>query len=119
MEENRFNIDFKGNRILSNTQIHGKIQTKQSILIDGKVQGNVVSEQCIIINQGAFILGDVVCAELYLNGTITGNAHVTHKTTLGAQAIIEGALITAILTITPGASIQKGLKLQKPTTPKP
>ena len=118
MEGNQFHIDFKGNRILSDTQVHGNIQTRQSILVDGKVLGNVESEACIIMNQGATIWGDVVCDELFLNGTITGTAHVAHKTTLGAQALIEGALITATLEITPGASIQNGLKLQKTTTTK-
>ena len=102
MEEKNFNTNFKENQIFKDTQIKGDIHTKQGISI----------------HQGVLIQGDVVCDELYLNGTITGNVQVTHNTTLGTQALIEGRLVTATLEIASGASIKKGLKLQKPTTPK-
>lgn len=113
-----FNIDFEGNRILEDVQINGQFKTNKSIRLDGMIQGCVQTDKCIIVNQSGLIEGDVRCDELYLNGTITGNVCVTHKTTLGATAVIKGGLITDTLEITPGATIQKGLKLQKSTPQK-
>ena len=118
MNETGFNIDFEGSRILEDVQINGQLKTNKSICLDGIIQGCVQTDKCIIVNQNGLIEGDVACDELFLNGTITGNVCVTHKTTMGATAVIKGGLTTATLEITPGATIQKGLKLQKPTIPK-
>ncbi len=118
MNQTHFDTDFEGNRISINTQITGQFKTNQSIYLNGKIRGLVESDRCIVITPNAIVEGDVHCDELYIEGTITGNAHVAHQTTMGAKAIIEGGLITDSLVITPGATIKKGLKLQKATTPK-
>ena len=107
MNQERFDIEYEGNRILENTRIDGNLKTDKSVYLDGMIQGNVHA------GKGGKVDGDVDCDELYINGTITGNVCVACKTVMGGDAVIEGGLITDTLEITLGATIRKGLKLKK------
>ena len=107
MNQERFDIEYEGNRILENTRIDGNLKTDKSVYLDGMIQGNVHAGKLVKVD------GDVDCDELYINGTITGNVCVACKTVMGGDAVIEGGLITDTLEITLGATIRKGLKLKK------
>lgn len=113
MNQERFDIEYEGNRILENTRIDGNLKTDKSVYLDGMIQGNVHAGKLVIINKGGKVDGDVDCDELYINGTITGNVCVACKTVMEGDAVIEGGLITDTLEITLGATIRKGLKLKK------
>ena len=102
MNQERFDIEYEGNRILENTRIDGNLKTDKSVYLDGMIQGNVHAGKLVIINKGGKV-----------NGTITGNVCVACKTVMGGDAVIEGGLITDTLEITLGATIRKGLKLKK------
>ncbi len=73
MNQERFDIEYEGNRILENTRIDGNLKTDKSVYLDGMIQGNVHAGKLVIINKGGKVDGDVDCDELYINGTITGN----------------------------------------------
>ena len=97
MNQERFDIEYEGNRILENTRIDGNLKTDKSVYLDGMIQGNVHAGKLVIINKGGKVDGDVDCDE----------------TVMGGDAVIEGGLITDTLEITLGATIRKGLKLKK------
>lgn len=112
MDQDRFDIEYVGSRLLADAMICGHIKSDKSICLDGTIRGNVDSAKSVIINKTGVVDGDVECNDLYLNGKITGNATVKGKAVLGGSAEIQGGLITAMLEITPGAKIRKGLKLK-------
>ena len=112
MDQERFDIDFKGDQILSETRIDGLLKTEQSVCVDGVIRGTVQATGAVIVNRTGRIEGDVSCNELYLNGTVTGNDCVNHRTVMGKSAVIEGALMTSTLVITPGAATRNGLRLK-------
>lgn len=113
MNQERFDIEYEGDRILENTRIDGNLKTGKSVCLDGVIQGDVRAGKLVIINKGGKIDGNVDCDGLYINGTVTGNGCVACKTVMGADAVIEGGLITGTLEITLGATIRKGLELKK------
>ena len=41
MNQERFDIEYEGNRILENTRIDGNLKTDKSVYLDGMIQGNV------------------------------------------------------------------------------
>ena len=109
MNQEGFDTDYEGNRILADVRIDGNLKADKSICLDGMIQGDVHTSRLLIVSKGALIEGNVNCDELY----ISGNVCVTRKTVMGAEAVIEGGLMTDCLEITPGARIGKGLKLKK------
>lgn len=112
MNQERFDIEYEGSRILENTRIDGNLKTDKSVYLDGMIQGNVQAGKLVIINKGGKIDGNVDCDELYINGTVTGDVSVAYKTVMGVDAVIEGVLVTGMLEITLGATIRKGLKFK-------
>lgn len=112
MDQDRFDIDCAGNSILADTCISGHVKSDKMLCLDGLVLGNVECADRVVINRTGRVDGEVRCGELYLNGSVTGNVLVRGKTVLGASAVIGGGLTTAVLEITPGARIDKGLKLK-------
>ena len=112
MNQDRFDIDYEGSRILADARINGGIKSNKVICLDGFVEVNIYCAGCVIINKNAVVDGDVDCEALFLNGKITGNASVDHKSVLGTNAEIRGGLITTSLEISPGAKIGLGLKLK-------
>lgn len=112
MEQDFFDINHAGCRILADTRICGNIESDKDICLDGLIEGNVCSKKQVIVNVGGIVEGEVDCEMLFLNGKITGNVQVHQKAVLGASAVIEGGLITTCLEITPGARIVRGLKLK-------
>lgn len=112
MDQDCFDIEFAGSRLLADANIFGHLKSDKSLCLDGTIQGNVHCTKILIINKTGLIDGNVECDELYLNGKITGDVCVKGKSVLGASAEILGGLITFGLEITPGAKIHKGLKLK-------
>ena len=64
MNQERFDIEYEGNRILENTRIDGNLKTDKSVYLDGMIQGNVHAGKLVIINKGGKVDGDVDCDEL-------------------------------------------------------
>ena len=112
MDQDRFDIDYEGSRILADTRVNGDVKSNKDICLNGFIEGNIYCAGCVIINRNAVVDGDVDCEALFLNGKITGNASVDHKSVLGTNAEIRGGLITTSLEISPGAKIGLGLKLK-------
>lgn len=52
MNQERFDIEYEGNRILENTRIDGNLETDKSVYLDGMIQGNVHAGKLVIINKG-------------------------------------------------------------------
>ena len=52
MNQERFDIEYEGNRILENTRIDGNLKTDKSVYLDGMIQGNVHAGKLVIINKG-------------------------------------------------------------------
>ena len=61
MNQERFDIEYEGNRILENTRIDGNLKTDKSVYLDGMIQGNVHAGKLVIINKGGKVDGDVDC----------------------------------------------------------
>lgn len=112
MDQDCFDIDYEGSRVLADVRINGNIKTDKDICLDGFVEGNIHCRRQVIINKSGVVDGDVECEELFVNGKITGSVCVSRKAVLGASAEIKGGVITPCLEITPGAKIGMGLKLK-------
>lgn len=99
--------------ISSDVCIRGTIETKHSLVIEGKLLGNIKAENQLYIKEGATIQGDVICENLYLEGEIDGSAEVRSKSILYKDSSISQGLITSKLNINSKAKIKGGLTLKK------
>ncbi len=91
------------NMIGPGTKIIGNIETKDGIRIDGEVHGNILSKGKVVVGSNGKVKGDIDCANSELEGVLEGKINVSELLSLKATSKLMGDIITAKLTIEPGA----------------
>lgn len=93
--------------------IQGNIRAKNSIKIDGHIQGNLTIEGSVIIGEKSHVQGDIQCADLVVFGRLDGNVAV-RQLQLKQTAQIYGNIEAQILQVEPGAVYQDSVSMQAP-----
>jgi len=84
-------------------KIIGDVATKESIRIDGHIQGNVESDNVASITETAVLEGNIKASEIFVAGKVKGNITALKSLELEKSAIITGDVFTAKLHVHPGA----------------
>ncbi len=84
-------------------EIKGDVKAKGSLLIYGKVLGNIKSSGTVSTANGSYIKGNIESNEANLSGHIEGDVEVKKKLILGNKSHLSGNLKASILTIEEGA----------------
>ena len=84
-------------------EIHGDVKVSGSLLIYGKVFGNIQSSGAVQTANGSVVNGNISAREASISGTVDGDLDVEKKVTLGDTSNLSGNLKASILTIEEGA----------------
>ncbi|MBC8255949.1 MAG: polymer-forming cytoskeletal protein [Candidatus Marinimicrobia bacterium] len=84
-------------------EIHGDVKVSGSLLIYGKVFGNIQSNGAVRTANGSVVNGNISAKEAAIGGKVDGDLNVEKKVTLGDTSFLSGNLKAAILTIEEGA----------------
>ncbi|MCQ2114598.1 MAG: polymer-forming cytoskeletal protein [Bacteroidales bacterium] len=87
--EQTFNVNAVS-RISEGTFIKGEITSPSDIRIDGSFEGKLISKGKVVVGEGATIVGDVICANMDMYGSIKGNIFVRDILTLKAGCEVDG-----------------------------
>ncbi|MBE0675734.1 MAG: polymer-forming cytoskeletal protein [Bacteroidales bacterium] len=91
------------NLISQGTEITGDVKSSGDIRIDGVLNGNLVTKGKVVIGATGRVKGEVECKNSEVSGLIDGKITVTQLLNLKASSKINGTIITAKLSIEPGA----------------
>lgn len=91
------------NLINVSTVIEGKITSKGSIRIDGKLTGTMTAEGGLVVGTTGEISGDISAKSLVSGGKIQGKVIIQDRTVLEATSNFTGELFTQKLIIEEGA----------------
>jgi len=84
-------------------EIHGDVKVSGSLLIYGKVFGNIQSSGAVRTANGSIVNGSISAKEAAIGGKVNGDLDIEKKVTLGDTSFLTGNLKAAILTIEEGA----------------
>jgi len=111
------NKDNKMSSILGpEIEIKGDVKAKGSLLIYGKVLGNITSSGTVSTANGSYIKGNIESNEANLSGHIEGDVEVKKKLILGNKSHLSGNLKASILTIEEGAKFDGMCNMAKVET---
>lgn len=103
----RNNKDNKINSIIGpEVEVDGDVKVVGSILIYGKVNGNVTASGTIRTAKNSHIQGNIQSQDSFISGKIDGDVKVEGKTTLEKNCVLNGNLITSIVVIEEGAKFE-------------
>ena len=91
------------NLISQGTEITGDVKSSGDIRIDGVLNGNLITKGKVVIGPTGRIKGEVECKNSEVSGLIEGKITVSQLLNLKASSKINGTIITAKLSIEPGA----------------
>jgi cytoskeletal protein CcmA (bactofilin family) len=80
----------------------GKFYVSGSILIEGKFQGDIKTDDQVIIGPTGKVKTDIVAKKVTIAGTIIGNISATEEVNLLQSGKVLGNIITPRLTVEPG-----------------
>jgi cytoskeletal protein CcmA (bactofilin family) len=95
--------DYAVTIITSGCHFSGKLYCKGSTRIGGKVDGEIVSEGLLIIEEEANISAEVKAEDIVIQGQFRGTVEAHGKVELSPSCVYEGDIITPVLVVQEGA----------------
>ena len=81
----------------------GKAKFDSSVRIDGHFDGQIVSQDTLIIGEGGVVKGEITCETIISSGKIEGNIVASQKVQLLKPAVLIGGVRT------PSFSVEEGV----------
>jgi len=85
------------------TEIKGDIIIRGSLVIAGRVYGNVTADETVSITAGSVVTGTITARNIYISGTVKKGVKASGKVALSADSRLEGTLKASKLIIEEGA----------------
>jgi len=103
--------DFAVTIITNGCHFSGKLYCKGSTRIGGKVEGEIISEGLLIVEEGAIINAEVRVEDIVIQGHFKGTLEATGKVELSSSCIFEGDINTSSLVVQKGAQFNGRTKM--------
>lgn len=84
----------------------GKVEVSSSLRVDGKVKGEIVSQETVVIGPTGVVEGNITSKSCVIAGRVIGNVSAPDKVELQAKSLLQGDLKTKGLVIEQGAVFQ-------------
>ena len=81
----------------------GKLYCRGASRIGGKIEGQIISEGLLIIEDEAVITAEIRADEAIIQGRVEGKLHATGRVELCASSHFEGDIVTPVLIVREGA----------------
>jgi cytoskeletal protein CcmA (bactofilin family) len=98
----------------------GKLTFEGTVRVDGKLKGEVFSDDVLIVGEGAYVEAEIDIGEIIIQGTVVGNIRAKRAIEIHAPGRVKGDLHTPSLQIDKGVifegrSFMEGVGAPKPT----
>lgn len=93
------------------TRLSGDVETEGDFRIDGHLIGKINAKGKVVIGADGFVEGQVQCNSLDVSGKLKADVVVKEITVLKSTARVEGDVVTAKISIEPGAVFEGQCKM--------
>jgi cytoskeletal protein CcmA (bactofilin family) len=76
------------------SELEGRLRSKQTLRIDGRVKGEVECEKAVLVGESAKVFASIAADEVQIAGVVEGNIAARRKITLQRTAVVKGDLTT-------------------------
>src|SRR5687768_12797303 len=80
----------------------GKLTFEGTVRVDGKLKGEVFSDDVLVIGEGAYVEAEIDIGEVIIQGTVVGNVRAKRGIEIHAPGRVKGDLTTPSLQIDKG-----------------
>ncbi len=98
------NASSAANRLSSDVSIKGDVTFETELVIDGYVEGDILSEGKLIIGANGKVIGDIEAAFVTVQGKVEGDVRATERCGLEAGGCLQGNIQSPRLAVDENAS---------------
>ncbi len=84
------------------SEFEGKLTFEGTVRIDGKLKGEVFSEDTLVIGEGAHVEAEIDIGEIIIQGTVVGNIRARRSIEIHAPGRVKGDVTTPELQVAKG-----------------
>ena len=86
--------------------VRGDLATDGTIRIDGRLEGNIIRSDIVVIGANAAVVGNIVAREVVVAGSVEGNVTAESRVELDSAAIVIGDIVAGSILTHEGAQIR-------------
>jgi cytoskeletal protein CcmA (bactofilin family) len=107
------------------SEFEGKLTFEGTVRIDGKFTGTIITNDVLVVGEGAKVSAEISCGTVIVHGEITGNVKAKNAVELHHPAKMRGNVETPSLMIEKGVVFEGQAKMEgiekgaKASTPSP
>lgn len=94
------------------SEFDGKLTFEGTVRIDGKFTGSIVSNDVLVVGEGAKISAEITCGTIIVHGEINGNIKARNLVELHHPAKVRGNIETPVLMIEKGVMFEGQTKME-------
>jgi cytoskeletal protein CcmA (bactofilin family) len=94
------------------SEFEGKLTFEGTVRIDGKLSGEIFSEDVLVIGEGAQVNAEIDVGVIIVEGNVTGNIRAKRAVELHAPARVKGNIETPSLYIDKGVTFEGHSKME-------
>jgi cytoskeletal protein CcmA (bactofilin family) len=95
------------------SEFEGKLTFEGTVRIDGKFSGSVITNDILVIGEGARITAEISCGTAIVHGEVTGNIRAKNGVELHHPARVKGNITTPVLMIEKGVTFDGQSKMDE------
>ena len=80
----------------------GKLTFEGTVRVDGKLKGEVFSDDVLIVGEGAYVEAEIDIGEIIIQGTVVGNIRAKRGVEIHAPGKVRGDITTPSLQVDKG-----------------
>ena len=93
------------------SEFEGKLTFEGTVRIDGKFNGTIVTNDVLVVGEGAKVAAEISCGTIIVHGEINGNVKAKNAVELHHPARMKGNLETPSLMIEKGVAFEGQCKM--------
>lgn len=94
------------------SEFEGKLTFEGTVRIDGKFTGSIVTNDVLVVGEGAKIAAEITCGTIIVHGEVSGNIHAKNAVELHHPAKYRGNVETPSLVIEKGVIFEGQSKME-------
>jgi cytoskeletal protein CcmA (bactofilin family) len=94
------------------SEFEGKLTFEGTVRIDGKFSGEIVTNDVLVIGEGARVQAEINAGSVVINGEVQGNIRAKTSIELRQPARVQGNLETPSLSIDKGVIFEGSSKME-------
>lgn len=102
------------NGLSADVEIKGSITFSNELLLEGRVEGEIISASKLVIGKDAVVKGNVSTASVTVHGRVEGDIAAQDRCEIKATASVIGNISARIFSIEEGATFQGRSRVQNP-----